>query len=73
MFGRHAKYCHIFSSSPALAISSLNIASASLVINNFSSVTSPRTLIARPGPGNGCLHTDYEEFQLLLLLLKLHL
>ena len=26
---------------------------------SFSSVTSPSTLIASPGPGNGCLHTKW--------------
>ena len=54
-----AKYWLIFLSSPAFAISSLNIASASLKISNFSSVTSPITLIPKPGPGNGCLKTKY--------------
>ena len=57
MLGKTAKNCHISLSSPAKAISSLNIASASLTISSFSSLTSPKTLIANPGPGNGCLQT----------------
>ena len=32
------------------------IASASLNMSHFSFVTSPITLIPRPGPGNGCLN-----------------
>ena len=45
--------CQIFSESPALATSSRKIASASRTTASLSSVTSPRTRIARPGPGNG--------------------
>ena len=33
--------------------------SASFKISNLSSVISPITLIASPGPGNGCLNTKF--------------
>ena len=51
------KYCQISLFKPAFFTSSLRIASVSLTISSFSSVISPKTLIASPGPGNGCLHT----------------
>ena len=48
-FGSAAKYCQISLSSPALSISSLKIASASLNVLSFSAVTSPKTLTPSPG------------------------
>ena len=44
---------------PAFAISSLKMLSASFNIVNLSSVMSPITRIARPGPGKGCLKTKF--------------
>src|SRR4030042_3765954 len=57
MLGSTAKDCQIFLYNPALFISSTTISSASWSIFIFSSVTSPIILIARPGPGKGCLQT----------------
>ena len=43
----------------AFSTSSLKIRSASFKIFNLSSVISPMILIARPGPGKGCLNTKF--------------
>ena len=50
-----AKACQISLYNPDFLISSLTTQSASLKQLSFSSVTSPKILIANPGPGNGCL------------------
>ena len=59
MLVKAAKYWPISLSIPALATSSLYIASASWTILTFSAVTSPIILIPRPGPGKGCLNTSF--------------
>src|SRR5699024_5009955 len=53
ILGKTVKYCQTSRSSPAFAISSRKMASDSRTISSFSSVTSPRTRIASPGPGKG--------------------
>src|SRR4030067_709824 len=52
-----AKDCQISAYRPAAFISSRTIASASLRMSHLFFVTSPIILMARPGPGKGCLPT----------------
>src|SRR5439155_20213856 len=52
-----ANACQIWSYSPAARISSTYVASTRRSRSSRSSVTSPSTRIASPGPGNGCRPT----------------
>ena len=55
--GTTVKYCHTFLSSPALANSSLRMASDSRTASSLSRVMAPRHLTPSPGPGKGWRYT----------------